>query len=320
MLLPNRERILVALLREIAADSGIEMETFSQDWIIHLRRNGRARHVYGYNFDLNPAAAQLIACDKTAVSDLLAFHGLPRVEHRLFLHPRLSGYVDSAGNWGEMLAFAERCGWDVVCKSKDGTGGRDVHHARGRLELELAVQRLFESEHALSLSPFLNIRQEFRFIVLDGRCELAYAKQRPTVLGDGRSTIAELIAAGLKTGEMPADVAARAIRDHEPNLHNVPAAGELIDVHWKHNLGQGSRPRQIADALRERLTDLACRCAGVLNLRFASVDIVQVADQHLVLEVNSGIMMETFARTAPDGREIAKRIYAKAVEKMLRAE
>jgi hypothetical protein len=318
MFIPNRERILVELLREVAAETGIEMTTFSQDWIIHLRQGAVARHVYGYNFDLNPAAAQLIACDKTAASDLLAFHDIPRVEHRLFLHPRLSAYVDAGGNWRDMLAFAEQCGWDVVCKPKDGTGGRDVHRARGRLELEQAVHRLFESEHALSLSPFLAIDQEYRFIVLAGQCELAYAKRRPAVLGDGRSTIAELIAAAIKAGAMPAEVAARAIRDHEPRLDDVPPHGAVLDLHWKHNLGQGSRPHEIADAaLRCRLTDLACRCARALNLQFASVDIVEVAARHMVLEVNSGIMMETYARTAPNGRETAKRIYAKAVKRML---
>jgi len=320
VLIPNRERVLVELLREIAAERGIEMLTFSWDWIILLRKGGLSRHVYGYNFDLNSAAAQMIAGDKTAVSDLLDFHGVPHVEHRLFLHPRLAGYVSADGNWEAMRAYAERCGWDVVCKPKDGTGGHNVFRARGAAELERAVHKLLADDYAVSLSPFYPIEQEYRFIMLGGRCELAYAKQRPAVRGDGRSTLAELLAAALRSGTLPAEAAARALRDHAEQAGQVLPAGQSVDVNWKHNLGQGSRPRDIADAkLRRCLVDLARAAAEALRLTFASVDIIATGGRHLVLEVNSGIMMETYARTAAEGRLAAKAVYAAAVERMFAA-
>lgn len=317
MATPNRERALVSILRQLADERGIEMTALSYDWILRLRKGQVVRHVYGFNFELNSATAQLIADDKSAVADLLALAGVPHVEHKLVLHPKLAGYVPTDGNWTQIMAFARRHGLDVVCKPNDGTGGREVYRATSPAELELAVHRLLETNRAACISPFYAFQNEYRLIMLGGTCELAYAKDRPTVLGDGKATVLELILDAAKAGHIAATVAARAIRDNETHLADVPEAGEPLAVNWKHNLGQGSAPRDVDDpALLAKLTDLAGRCAATLNLTFASVDLADVAGRLLVLEVNAGIMMESYVHAAPDGWEKARRIYGRALEMM----
>ena len=49
----SQERYLVKLLREIAAESGISMTTFSYDWLIRLEKDSLVRHIHGYNFELS---------------------------------------------------------------------------------------------------------------------------------------------------------------------------------------------------------------------------------------------------------------------------
>jgi glutathione synthase/RimK-type ligase-like ATP-grasp enzyme len=53
-----------------------------------------------------------------------------------------------------------------------------------------------------------------------------------------------------------------------------------------------------------------------LNIGFASIDIIETGGQQLILEVNSGVMMEHFAHSLPDGYARAKAIYARAVALM----
>src|SRR3972149_10142216 len=120
MPLANNERILPALIRELAAEQGIQLTGFSQDWILRLEKDGRARHIFGYNFEINSATAQLIAGDKAAISDLLTHRGKPVVEHKLFLQPALSGYVSADGNWAAMRAYAEAPDFSLVCKPNEG--------------------------------------------------------------------------------------------------------------------------------------------------------------------------------------------------------
>jgi glutathione synthase/RimK-type ligase-like ATP-grasp enzyme len=315
--LPNRERALVRILREIAGTQQLHLTILSHDWIIRLEREDIVRYVYGYNFELNSAAAQLLANDKSAVAEVLRYRQIPHVEHKLFLHPRLSSYISNQGNWAEMIAYARQYDFKVVCKPNDGTGGEDVFRARSQPELEQVVQRLLESHRAICLSPYYEISQEYRVIVLDSRCELIYAKQRPTITGDGRSTLADLIAAQIDRGAIPASVAARAMKANESRLDDILDQGVEVTLDWKHNLAHGAYPVIVTDQpRRQQLEALALACAAELNIIFASIDIIETGSERRVLEANSGVMMEHFAELAPDGYTLARTLYAKAVELM----
>ena len=58
---------------------------------------------------------------------------------------------------------------------------------------------------------------------------------------------------------------------------------------------------------------LAVRAARAIGIRFASVDIVHVADAWKVLEINSGVMMETLGRHHP---ELVHAAYTAALDKV----
>jgi len=317
MEITNRDRILVTFLREICAERGVSLTSLSGDWIFRLQSGAQTSYVFGYDFDLNSATAQMMGDDKAAAAEILADAGIPAVEHRLFHSPQMAGYVPYEGNWATMLDYFQTHGRDVVCKPNDGTGGRDVSRAQSAPELETAVHRVFAKTRAVCLSPFLPISAEYRVYVFRDVARIAYGKERPAAVGDGRSTLLELI---LADPDLTAALSARlrgsgeaAVR--ELDFSAVPAEGEVVLLNWRHNLGQGSRPCLLpdSDTRLPRLTELARAAARALCIDLAAVDIVDVADQLLVLEVNCGIMMESFARSSAENRERAKRFYDEIV-------
>ena len=180
----SSSRILVQALRELSASHHIKFNGFSRDWIIHLSKGDEARHVYGYNFDLNTASAAMIAADKAGLCHLLALAGLPHVEHLFFPHPKETGYVFASGNWEEMSRYARSLNYDLVCKTNQGSGGTHVYRVFDQRELEEAVHLLFQLQRGLSLSPFYEIDHEFRLIMLNGRALLAYEKMLPVEEGN----------------------------------------------------------------------------------------------------------------------------------------
>ena len=318
MIVANTERVLVSLIKEIAADQKLKLTTFSQDWILRLEKDGVARHVFGYNFEINSATAQLLAGDKGAVSDLCQHLNIPHVEHRIFLHPKISGYVTRAGNWPAMLAYAEEVSYPLVVKPNTGTGGEDVIRVDNAAELEQTVVQLFGIHRAICLSPYLEFEQEYRAVMLDESCELLYAKRRPHVIGNGKSSVLELIERLHVSGLLTQEMAGQAIEEHRGELKQVPDKGQEVIIGWKHNLGEGSAPQLVDEGpLHDQLVSLARDAQRAVNIRFASVDIVQSKGELLVLEINSGVMMEYFLRHFEQGRGIAKAIYSKAVSKML---
>lgn len=307
----NRDRFLVAAVRALAAERSIECQSFCHDWVLRLEKGGRVSHVVGFHFELGPATAPLIAGDKAATAALLGRAGLPRVEHRLLLHPREVGYVGADGNWGSTLAWAETRGFQLVVKPNDGTGGHDVTRVSSALELEKTVHRLFEKHRALALSPWLEIAAEFRVVMLQGEPRLVYRKLRPAVVGDGLSSLAALILAQRgPEGFEGADLRAG-------ELAGVPAEGETVLLRWKHNLGAGSSPQDLAAGpLAERVVDLARRATHALGVELASVDLVEVGDQLSVLELNSGIMLEAYARQSHAAAAAGKRIYEEILRRI----
>jgi D-alanine-D-alanine ligase-like ATP-grasp enzyme len=315
----DSRRVLVTLVREIAAERGIRLTSFSDDWILCLEKDGRVAYVFGYDFTINSATAKNITRDKAATSELLAHHGVPCIEHRIVHGPQMAEYVPSAGNWRFLTDYFEQHGRDLVCKPNEGTGGQGVFRVRTLAELEAAVQTLFQKHRSICVSPFERFGAEYRVAVFRGACRFLYEKQRPVVAGDGVHTLRRLAIRWLES--VPdLSAGARLLADlawPPETLDRVPAAGERIEINWRHNLGQGATPRLLDPAQHADARALALEAARVLGVDLASVDVVETARGLEVLELNAGIMMESFARLSPESRELAKRFYDDIVGVML---
>jgi glutathione synthase/RimK-type ligase-like ATP-grasp enzyme len=310
----NARRQIAQYLRRFADQNGISLTAMADDWVFVLER-GAVRHiVVGYDLGLNPSTAHRVANDKAATSNVLAASGVPALPHIVFLHPRYAEHLSYDGNWPKMLSTFEQWRRDAVVKPNEGTGGLQVMRVRTNFALELAVQSILGSERSVAMSPFVEIGREIRVFVLNGDALLAYEKQVLTVTGDGTSTVARLM-----TGQVSADTAATVLGDQgdmRVDFSRVPAAGEEVKLHWKHNLGQGARPRLLALAENQDAVALAVKAAACIGLRFGTVDIIETNGKPTVLEINSGVMMESIARQQANGEELLDSIYGAALRQI----
>lgn len=313
---PASERPLLRILRRVGASMGITIHPIGGGWMAELRMGEERRMLHGYQLELNSAAAAGIATDKAAAFEVLSAHGVKAVRHEVFLHPRLTGYAPEGGSWRGMLELFEELGRDAVVKDNMGTGGVGVFRARSERSLEACTYRLFQRVHGLAMCPFLEIEREVRVLLLDGRPLLAIEKQRPSVEGDGVSTLRTLIERGV-TRSM-AERIGYTDPDLMAELEDVIPAGAVRLLNWRHNLGQGSTAQLVATE-GEEFTVVAKAAASVLRITFASVDVVRVGNEWMVLEVNSGVMMDGLMRQLPDGEAVAEMVYRAALERMFRS-
>lgn len=84
---------------------------------------------------------------------------------------------------------------------------------------------------------------------------------------------------------------------------------------WKHNLANGATAKIVEDRqLLERLHKMTKEIAKAINLKFASIDVIQtMADEFLAIEVNSGVCMKNFVKQEGESK-LVKEIYTKAIE------
>jgi len=314
----NKDRFLVEALRAISQERDIEFSSFSHDWIIRLHRDGSTHYVYGYNFDFNPAAAASIANDKSALSDILKQHGVPHVEHVLFIAPKLSKYLGSTGNWNRAMEFVERLGYPVVCKTNQGTSGNSVFKIKNQTELEAAFQRLHEVARGLALSPFYSIDAEYRVILLRGSALLCYKKERSCVTGDGRSTFFELLQSNCATEP---EVLEAALEEPCFPLDEVPSEDQEITITWKHNLSKGATPQfSLYPEIQQSIVTLAQAACSATGMQFASVDVIQTGKDLKIIEVNAGVCLEHISQFSDEGRQRAMDVYTQAVDAMFALE
>ena len=310
----NKDRFLIDALRTIAAKRDIEFSSFSHDWIIRLRRDGTTHFVYGYNFDLNPAAAALIANDKSALADLLKQQEIPHVEHMLFLAPNLSKYLGPSGNWLRAIRYAESTGYPIVCKTNQGTRGNAVFKINNQTELEAAFQDIHATARGLALSPFYLIDAEYRIILLRGSALLCYQKERPYVIGNGRSTFFELVQSN---SSLDLEMLEAALEAPCFPLEEIPGEGQKIPLVWKHNLSKGAIPQfEVNPKIRQRIVKLAQTACLATGMQFAAVDVVRVGDELKIIEINAGISLESVSQFSDEGRKRALDVYARAIDAM----
>ena len=296
-------RTLYEMVKQIADEEGLKFNTYIKDWVIELEKNDKVMHIYGFRFSNNSSSVDRILSDKSACYEVLNGSNFPAIEHILISKKEEDFTNRESNSYKLMVSKLEEYGQIVLKNNSDSSGGKSVYKVTNREELEETIDKLSD-KRMISLSPFYNIECEYRFIVLDGETMVCYAKERPSVTGDGVKTVDELIKD--KYVEF---------NNHEKiDLEYVPAKDEKYLLSWKHNLIKGSRPVEIKDeSIKARLTETARQISKRLNLGFVSIDFAQIGDDFKVIEINSGVLMEKFSEESQEHNNTAKEVYRQAI-------
>jgi hypothetical protein len=160
------------------------------------------------------------------------------------------------------------------------------------------------------LSPFYQVEDEYRVIMLNHDVEYVFRKERRFVIGDGVSTIKTLLPQfGHKLTQKSG------IPNTPEFLQRTPPSGEKVYVTWKHN---GFTAHRIAvdssDPLQIEIRDIATRASKALAMAFCCVDLIKPEQAlPLVLEVNS----DTWVEPHEVGYDDVKKTYTKVVRQAL---
>jgi glutathione synthase/RimK-type ligase-like ATP-grasp enzyme len=297
----NSQRIFVQAIKTYCAEHHIAIDVRADGWLIVMADGARRKLAFAYDLGLNSAVAHRIANDKSATSDVLALSGIACVAHTLFLNPELYAFVPPRGAWEAMLTLLQQSPAGVVVKPNEGTSGKSVFRVTDKPTFELAVKRIFSAHMALVVSPFLDIEDEVRVVVLDGRPLVVYSKNRPSVIGDGKRSLLALALASVPAARHAIVLGGMFADLDKAALDAIVPAGERRVLNWRHNLESGAEPVLLHDgATREACVELAGRAADALGIRFASVDVVRANGSWQVLQVNSGVMMEALSHEHPE--------------------
>jgi hypothetical protein len=168
------ERLLPKIIEQYCVEHDISFQSFSGEWVLRLQTGADTRWIVGYKFDVNRSASAELAQDKVATYHALAAANVPAIPH--YLVRSLPHEFVHEETLHEKLANQA-----VVIKPLEGTGGRQVEHFPSS-ETALAAIRASD-EPAWAVSPYYDLKAEYRLITLDSAVLLAYEKTNPYYRG-----------------------------------------------------------------------------------------------------------------------------------------
>lgn len=194
----RRLPLAVELIAKAGARIGLEVEILDPEfnYLFELRGPGFRRVLLGGASPLNDRVVARIAGDKHYTGLVLQRAGFRVPESMRCLAPGFFQQPDYQQRVGVEpgLTFAAERGYPVIVKPDHGSKGRGVVAVHDADELVRAVESVFAFDSVALVQPIVDL-PDLRLDFLDGEYLLGYQRLSRRVVGDGESTLRQLIAA-----------------------------------------------------------------------------------------------------------------------------
>ncbi|NED97157.1 hypothetical protein G1H11_17805 [Phytoactinopolyspora alkaliphila] len=263
---------------------------------VNFHAEDQAGRSIGFHCTTGPSTSRFTAkvCgDKQVTRTLLARAGVSVP----------AGQVFSGTEWLQAREFAASLGWPVVVKPADGKGGVGVTSGvRDEASLERAFAELARNGHRRIVVEKHVEGADYRFLVVGDRVVSVIQRAAGAVVGDGRSSVAELVLAKndtrlrnphLRTRLLGLDaLALDLLRGDGKTPDSIPEKGERVVLTTAGNISRGGDSVEVLDETHPSLLDLAVRAvAAVPGLDHAGADIL-VSDHRRPLDEQSAAICE----------------------------
>jgi len=289
--------------------------------------DGRKRYFRGTNFDLNPLGASEVARDKSYAAYFMQLLGYPIIEGRQFLLDWWRERISDTENVSASFDYARSLGYPVIVKPNSKSQGSGVIKAYSDGELIMAIRSYQEKDRVFLVQRFIPWR-DYRIVVLDNEVISAYERMPLFVVGDGASSVRELltkkqeqfVAQNRDTNIKIDDprIEQRLERDRK-NLESIVLVGETWQLLDHANLSSGGDARDVTDQIHSMYTELAVKLTRDMGLRYCGVDLFvngdlhNPSDEYVIIEINAAPGIDNYASIGPEQQRRVEDMYRKVV-------
>lgn len=293
-------------------------------------KDGR-RSYFRYNtLDLNPVGSSEVARDKDYANFFIKKLGYPVVPNsRTFfsedwaraIHCRRRG-IDAA------FCHARKIGFPVIVKPNSGSQGVGVTLVHNKTEFYRAMRFIFKRDR-VGLVQSQVIGKDYRVVVLDQKIISAYERIPLNVIGDGKSTIIQLlrkkqrqfIASSRDTNIKMNDPRIKEkIRRQGLSFETVPAKNQQIFLLDNANLSSGGSSIDVTKKVHPDFQKIAIAITKEMGLRLCGVDLIiqgdisQAPRTFFVIEINSAPGLDHYVQMGRAQEKIVEDLYLQVLK------
>jgi cyanophycin synthetase len=277
-----------------AKSRGIPVIRLNNESYVQLGFGNRQRRFQATIIDSTSAIGVEIADDKKRTKELLSRMGIPVPE----------GY--SVETLPEALEAADKIGYPVVIKPIVGNHGRGITANIGDpADLEVSFHHAKRFSEKLVVEKFL-LGADYRILVINGKFAAAARRDPAYIIGDGESTIKQLIE---KTNLDPNRgfghektltrikidyMTERLLRQRHLTLQSVIPKDEKLYLKSTANLSSGGIAIDVSDEVHPMTKTISERISQIIGLNLIGIDLI-TEDHRIPLSDHNGGVIEVNA-------------------------
>lgn len=275
---------------DAAKAHGIPIRRLTEGSLVQFGWGSKQRRIQAAEMDSTGAIAESIAQDKELTKKLLAAAGVPVPEGR--------PVVSAEDAW----VAAQEIGGPVVVKPQDGNQGKGV---TVNVETRDAVMEAYNNARRFRDDVLVErymVGSDYRVLIVGDKLIAASRREPPLVVGDGASTVAQLVDrvnADPRRGTGHAtpltrvrldDIATNRLAEQGLHAASVPLKGQRVILRNNANLSTGGTATDVTDDVHPEVAARCIAAAKMIGLDICGVDVVCETVMRPLEEQRGGIV------------------------------
>ncbi|MSU73569.1 cyanophycin synthetase [Candidatus Kaiserbacteria bacterium] len=326
--------VLAGMLQKLAKKIGARV-VLEPEWKIagQIQYKDGSNRYFRYNtLDLNPVGASDIAKDKDYANFFMRKMGYPTVRGKSFFSDDWCATIGSRRNTHAAYRYAKTLGFPLIVKPNSGTQGIGVALVHTKQEFYRAMKQIFKHDRVALVQKQVR-GQDYRIVVLDKEIISAYERIPLNVVGDGRSTIKQLLTK--KGRAFVASSRDTRINLKDPRIRNrlarqglalpcILKRGERVFLLDNANLSTGGDAVDVTKEIHPKFKKLAVKLTKDMGLRLCGVDLMiegnvaQKPKKYWILEINAAPGLDHYVKTGKAQQKIVESLYLKVLKSLAR--
>ena len=304
----KQQKIFIKIIKEACKELNYKIKFNFNGLLIKITTPKKSFLIFKNSFGLNNNLSSKICRDKSATSKILKDNQIPNINHWIFYTTGNKINSQEESQLNKKLSIYKK----LVLKPNEGSSGQDVYLIQNKKELKQISNKLTKKYRSIAISPFIDIQNEYRVIILNQKIQLIFKKEKPFIIGDGKTKLKKLILNKYQT-----IINTEYLKNKKIKLNKILPLNKKLLLGWKFNLKHNAHAIIINKNNKEykQLQKLAKKTAQILNINFSSIDIIKDnKNQFKIIEVNSLVSLTHFSQQGKKEYLISKDIYKKAIQ------